>query len=376
MPHTPAPVKHAGASFGPAPASHGVRRSGTPLATAADLWPLPRSPQTWYGARMKSHMPAFGMGLVLLLSASGCVSSYTGTRTYDPAHARRPPPHVAPRLIKPLVTVTAFENKSGFSGQWKLGEGMAEMLVTSLMDTRQVTVVDRRNLQDVVGELMRQGQNLFRPEGRVDSGRLKNAQYLVRGAITDFSITGDVSGWFSLPTIRSWFGGQAARVSLHLSVVDVESGEIVASARAYDTARSGFFGADVDYRKVNFGGDAFFATPLGRATEGAIADAVDRVLAQLPTRYWEPRVAEVTPENVVILNGGENVDLKAGDLFLVRGPPRNITDPITGDVIESFPGQPIGRLKVQTIKPASAYAVMIEGQAVRGAYLEPLNPPR
>lgn len=306
------------------------------------------------------------------LLLSGC-RTFNAPKTYEPARARQPPPSVAARVIKPLITVTAFDNKSGFSGQWKLGEGMAEMLVTSLMDTRRVTVVDRRNLDDVVGELARQGRELFRPEGRVDHGRLKNAQFLIRGAITDFSITGDVSGWFSLPTIRSWFGGQAARVSLHLSIIEVESGEIIASARAYDSAHSSFFGGNVDYRKVNFGGDAFFSTTLGHATEGAIADAVDQVLAQMPVHYWEPRVAEVTPDNVVIINGGDNVDLKAGDTFLVRDTPRNVTDPITGDVIEAMPGKPLGRIRVQKVNPASAYAVLTEGNAIRGAYLEIQN---
>lgn len=49
----------------------------------------------------------------------------------------------------------------------------------------------------------------------MEKGRLKNAQYLIRGAVTDFTVVGDVSGWFGVQdkaTIRG--RGERARVAL------------------------------------------------------------------------------------------------------------------------------------------------------------------
>ena len=65
-----------------------------------------------------------------------------------------------------------------------------------------------------MGEIARQGQDLFRPEGRVERGRLMNAQYLIRGAVTDFTVVGDMSGWFGVENKGSLRGrSQRARVT-------------------------------------------------------------------------------------------------------------------------------------------------------------------
>ncbi|MBU0679498.1 MAG: hypothetical protein KJ626_15465 [Verrucomicrobia bacterium] len=77
---------------------------------------------------------------------------------------------------------------------------------------------------------------------------------------------------------------------------------------------------------------------------------------------------------MIIINGGENVGLQPGAMFLVRGRPREITDPITGDVIEHVPGSILGKVRVSQVNPTSSYALMIEGSAKRGDVLEPLLP--
>jgi hypothetical protein len=72
----------------------------------------------------------------------------------------------------------------------------------------------------------------------------------------------------------------------------------------------------------------------------------------------------------VVVNGGKNVRVRLGDLFLVRESPRDITDPATGDVIETVPGRVVGRIEVTKVNPASAYAVIQDGVAKRGDFLE------
>ena len=252
---------------------------------------------------------------------------------------------------------------------------MADLLITELLNSGRVIVLERQHLDDTLSELLRQGKSLFRPEGRAATGRLKNARYVIRGVITDFTVAGDASGWFRTETAGGRLGGRVAKVSLNLRITDVETGEVIASVRADGSARASFFSAAVDYRRLAFGGDAFFQTPLGRATEAAIRDAVARILDRLPTEYWMPRVADVVDHRVVI-NGGQNVGLSGGLEFVAREPPRLVTDPLTGDALDMFPGRVIGRLRIDEVRPTTSLATPIEGGPFpRGTWLEAVPPP-
>lgn len=310
----------------------------------------------------------FSAGVATAITGAALLVSGCQTARYDPARRRAPTPPDQP-VITPVVGVTSFENRSNFTGRWNLGNGMADILVARLMDSGEVTVLERQHLDSVIGEILRQGRDLFRPEGRVEQGRLKNARFLIRGTVTDFTVVGDTSGWFASSRADARVRGSRARVALYVTVTDVESGEIISSVRTEGrTVQRGVAGR-VNYRQMAFGGDAYFRTPLGRATEQAIQRAVRQILRDLPVEYWQARVAEGGPDAIVI-NGGENVGLNAGDVFAVRAVGRAITDPITGDVIETVPGPVIGRARVTEVKLLSAHARLVEGRAQRGDFLE------
>lgn len=277
--------------------------------------------------------------------------------------------HQSDDALKPVVAVVDFENKASFSGQWKLGAGMADLLVNQLIESDRVVVLERQHIGDVVGEIVRQGQDLFRAEGRAQRGRLKNAQYLIRGTITDFTVTGDTSGWFGTEQAAIRGRGQRARVALTVKVSDVATGEILSSVRTEGAASSGGLGASINYKGVSFGGDAFFRTPLGRATESALNRAVKKILHDLPVSSWQPRVADVV-DGAVVVNGGKAVGVRPGAEFAVRGPPREIKDPVTGNTIDVIPGKVSGRIRVKEVKESASYAELLNGNAARGDVLE------
>ena len=298
------------------------------------------------------------LAVLLLLFGAGC---------------RTPPKHVSPyrsnRVMKPAMAVADFENLANAQGQWNLGKGMADVLVTQLLETDHVIVLERKDIKDVLNEIVLQGGDLFRKEGKVDRGRLKNAKYLVRGSVTDFTETSEGSGWFGISWLKIFGHGSRARVAINIKVSDVESGEIVSSVKAAKTVSAGGAGAEGRYKNMTFGGDAFFRTPLGKATESAIHSAVRQILRELPVNTWQPRVAESTGDTVVV-NGGKNVRVRIGDKFFVREEPRDITDPATGNVIETVPGRVMGRIEITKVNPSSSYAVIQEGVANRGDFLE------
>jgi curli biogenesis system outer membrane secretion channel CsgG len=263
--------------------------------------------------------------------------------------------------VKPALAVMDFEDRSDFKSPWNLSRELADLLVAELLETRRVTLVERKSSDSVVGEIVRQGQELFGREGRSQEGPPKNARYLVRGTITDFSETAKASG-----------GNARARVAVRVILSDVERGEILSSIKVAESVSASGGGAAVNYKTLSFGGDAFFRTPLGRATRAVVAKTVTRLLRDLPEEPWQPRVAEGGMDEVVI-NGGANVRVRVGDVFRVREEPREVTDPATGRVIEKTPGKTVARIRVTDVKPESAHAVVLDGAAARGQVLEPVR---
>jgi len=177
---------------------------------------------------MKILKRAFvSLSILIILIINGCNAAGPASR-----HAS---PYCSSRVMKPVVAVTDFKNLANFQGQWNLGKRMADVLVTQLLDADRVIVLERKDLKDVLNEIVLQGRDLFRKEGKADRGRLKNAKYLVRGSVTDFTETNEYSGWFGISWLKVFGHGSQARVAIHIKVSDVESGEIVSSVKAAKT---------------------------------------------------------------------------------------------------------------------------------------------
>lgn len=278
--------------------------------------------------------------------ATGCLTGY---------------PSLPKNAIPQVVTVTSFENRSGFSGKWNLGSGMADLLVSELMKSRNFVLVERTHLQTVVEELELQKDDHFRPEGKVDTKRLKNAKYLVRGTINDFSQIGGGSLSVFLRSIVFGGKGYRARVALNLTIVDVESGEILHSVQSSGVAHAGEAYVQTKYENVAFAGDAFFSTPLGEATRDAIQEGVIEIIKKMPKVFWEPMIADVPNSKNVFINGGRDRKLVSGTVFEVRGDSKMITDPSTGDVLKILPGPVIGRIKVVSVEDRISLCEIISG---------------
>jgi curli biogenesis system outer membrane secretion channel CsgG len=306
--------------------------------------------------------------LAAAVAVSGCASAEKRqSDTYSVGLFRSTP------RLKPVVAVMDFENRAGFTGQWNLGSGMADLLNAELLESSRIVVLERQHLGDVLNELNLQGGDLFRPEGRAARGRLKNAQYLIRGVVTDFTVTDDTSGWFSTDSVSLRAGSSRARVAIAVRVYDVENGQVITTVKADADASAGGFGGSVKYQEISFGADSYFRTPLGRATERAIGKAVKKLLVDLPARPWEPRVAEVDG-GTAFLNGGSTTGFQPGQVYLVREAGRTITDPDTGNVLDTLPGDILGKLVVETVTDTAAQARIVEGTARRGDFLERITP--
>jgi hypothetical protein len=68
-------------------------------------------------------------------------------------------------------------------------------------------------------------------------------------------------------------------------------------------------------------------------------------------------------DKTVTLNRGDGGGIKAGEVWTVYGPSRNITDPDTGTVIKRK-GRLMGKVKITSVDPDSSQGEIIEGEGI------------
>lgn len=282
------------------------------------------------------------------------------------------PASVRPYEI-PVVAVLDFENKAPFPRKWDLGSGMRDLLVNELVASRRYTVLTRRDLPSVVSELQNQRQPLFREEGRIATGKLKNARYLIRGAVTDFT---HVSGG-GVRAAFSRFGlgvkSHLAMVGITLYVIEIESGEIIASESLQGYAPAGGAVASGSYDDVSFGGHAFYETPLGEATSEVLRKAARRIGTAITQQPWHPRVVKVEVHSL-ILSGGQDRGLQPGVVWEAFQPGERLVDPSTGDVLGQAPPEITGTIRVTDVHDRWSQAEILEGKFQIGQPFRRQNP--
>lgn len=273
---------------------------------------------------------------------------------------------------KPRVAILDFDNKASLSRQWQLSEGMRDIMVDSLVKTNRYTVLTRRDLGAVLTELDIQREHYFREEGKLQQGQLKNLQYLIKGAVTDFS---HVKGG-SLRVIGSKFGiggsGQVAVVSVTLYVIEVESGEIIASKTMEGTASAGSVDFKTTYKNVAIGGKSFYRTPLGKATQDVMEQCLEQISEVIAINYWYPSVIKVKDSRIVI-SGGKDRHVSLASQWAAHEKGETLVDPKTGDVLGQEPGELSGRIRVTEVHDKYSTAEILEGTFRKGQELRPVR---
>jgi curli biogenesis system outer membrane secretion channel CsgG len=267
------------------------------------------------------------------------------------------------QYVKPTVAVMKFENRAPMSMGWNLGDGTADVLVDKLMATGRYHVVERAELGEVAKELKLQQSGVTRPELRAQKGRVKNAQYLIKGTITDFGIVSGDKGFMGLGGLDFAGGGNRAVMGVTVYVIDVESGEIVCSNSFQESLRAGDAASAANYKSVAFGGSTFYSTPLGKATEKVVKRAVKEITLAIAARPWEPKVAKVQTDGTVLVSGGSDRRVALGSEYQVIRPGEPVTNPDTGDVIGQTAGAIVAHIRIRMVYQQYSEAEVTSGRA-------------
>lgn len=264
---------------------------------------------------------------------------------------------------KKNIAVMDFENKAGVAAQWELGTGMAEMLTTALFDSGRFVLVERQAINDVIAEQDFGASGRTTEAGAATIGKILNAQVLIRGAVTEFSFKSqDAGSLVSFAGVNLGLSGSNAHVAINIRLYDSTTGEVIESMRVEGKASAGGISggySGMDLGGLNFGTSAFYKTPLGKATQKTIDQAVYLISQKMQEIPWEGKIVTVKDDTVYI-NAGETSNVRVGDGFTVYNKGEELVDPDTGISLGSEDSK-AGRIEIFNVEEKFSKAHAIAG---------------
>jgi len=196
---------------------------------------------------------------------------------------------------KARIAVARFDNKTADSQNWyspSIGDGMADMLTTALVNSGRYIVLERESLDTVLSEQDLGASGRIREDTAAAIGEIEGAELLVVAAVTEFDgNSGGRSGSIGGGKIGRVFGAisggsRSAHMAIDLRVVDATTSRILAATSVEGEAKdfniggalSGYTGS------VGLGGSlsSWENTPREKALRQVIGAAVDYVISVTP----------------------------------------------------------------------------------------------
>jgi len=233
--------------------------------------------------------------------------------------------------LKKRIAVFEFEDKTDHRHHWwsgqSVGHGMADMLITTLVESGKYDVIERTELDNILKEQSLAQSGMVTPESAAQVGKLLGVQLAVVGAVTEFGHEkGGVGG--RVKGIGVGVKNLSATVAVDVRFVDTSTGQILdaKNARAEEKSR----GLSVSTPKVDFDNRKDFDDSIvGKACRKAIDQIQEMIGKQLDNATWQAKIVKVTG-NTVIINSGSLAGVQNGMEFVIYAPGEELIDPDTG----------------------------------------------
>jgi len=196
---------------------------------------------------------------------------------------------------KARIAVARFENKSADSYRWyspEIGDGMADMLTTALVNSGRYIVLERQNLDTVLSEQDLGASGRVREDTAAAIGEIEGAELLVVAAVTEFDdnsggTQGAVGGGRWGRALGALAGGtRSAHMAIDLRVVDATTSRILAATSVEGEAKDFNLGGALGgwTGSVGLGGalSTWENTPREKALRQVIGEAVNYIISVTP----------------------------------------------------------------------------------------------
>ena len=262
--------------------------------------------------------------------------------------------------LRYTISVSKFENKSGWSGRWDVGDGFGAIMTEALNASKKFVVLGEKDMRKEAMEEQDMATSGRMAGGKKapKTGQMTPAQLLVKGDITHVqdSTTGGGAG---VNVFGFTVGGSkdTAEINATIYIIDSTTGQVKASTKV--VGKAGRKGLNLGYSAANWGGNlgGFVKDNVGKATEDAVAQAVEFLEKQLEKIPWEGTVIKAGDK--ILINRGSREGVTEGAVFEV-GTTESITDKDTGEVLDSEMKK-VAKIKAVTVKEKIAYCEALEG---------------
>jgi curli biogenesis system outer membrane secretion channel CsgG len=193
---------------------------------------------------------------------------------------------------KARVAVAQFKDKTN-KGWWsgEIGDGMADMLATSLFNTNRYIVLERQSVKDVIAEQDFGASGRVRKETAAPIGQIEGAELLVTGAVTEFepgaSGVGGTLGGTMGQVVSSVLGAvQKSHIAIDMRLIDTRTSRIVAAVSVEGEATNYNLGGLAVGSNVGGSLGGYSKTPMEKAVRIALGEAVKFVVSKTPQKYY------------------------------------------------------------------------------------------
>lgn len=307
-----------------------------------------------------------------------CLGAVVAAEEQSKQAPPKPPPYTGLKkriAVMPIVTSGATATRRTTSGDdvmtesvtWnseadpgQVGAALTEQLTTALINTGRFIVLERKALDEVLGEQDLGASGRVNQETAAAKGRVIGAEWLIKAAITEYTDKKSRSGGgIAIGGVALGGAKREAFVSLDVRIVDAATGEVIDSLKADGRAKSSGALGGVSIGGVALAGGKEDTTPIGQATRAALTDAIDFICQRMEQVPWQSRVMEVDGKEVTI-TGGKNMNIKVGDRFEVFRRGKALVDPETGQTL-GYRETRLGPMKVTEVMEKFSIGVMLDG---------------
>jgi curli biogenesis system outer membrane secretion channel CsgG len=290
------------------------------------------------------------------------VAALGGAALAEPQRAGHEATRSAYEGLKRTVAVYQFQTSDATAAS---ADALTAMLSDALVRDGRFVVVERQDIGDVATEQTLGAQHSTTAETAAKAGKMIGASLIIRGSVTKYEPNAQSS---SISIGFGSFGGNAlgahgghAVIGISLRVIDSTTSQVLATVKAEGTASS--HGVDVT-ADSNSGAQLTASTaqqtPLGQAAEQAIDKAVPQIALAADRAPWRAAVVDVDGPTVWV-NAGADQNLAAGTVLKVRRKTRDLTDPSTGEVLETLMSD-IGTIRIDQVRERVSTAVVVDGE--------------
>jgi curli biogenesis system outer membrane secretion channel CsgG len=229
---------------------------------------------------VRTPLSAFVLAVVFAVCLHGALAASSSF----PAQKSKGKVYTGPRARISVAEIKDQTAAGGLSTHWmerfritwkEIGEGMREMLVTALFQTKHFVLLER----DLLPEILKEQD--FGASGRVKEGTAASTGGIIG---TDLIVTGAVTEF-----IADAYGakGAADAWGLDVRIVDAKTSEVVVATYVMGKASNYGFDAEAGPEsKLPVSLSVFARTPAERAIRSAIQKAAADIVSMVPKEYF------------------------------------------------------------------------------------------